>query len=190
MSAAADSLTADELPSGGAGDTAVAPSEKSEARAPSPTSSVGCAGMLGAVKNEGVDGTWEEKEVSFQLFFGTRPEVFGSYGFYCTPQIGTYTTTDYTPALPISVVSLPLISEAEQLPPSMAAIVSKCREMNILGKQPLDFYVLIHSGLDCKPCAHLKCDNEDEFNLMMHTWVFQKDSVADSSDEITASVYM
>lgn len=122
--------------------------------------------LLSAVKEPEPIGTWETPDVAFQLFAGARPTIFGSYGFLCTPQLGCYTADEYTPALPIAVISLPLPHEAYQLPASVATVLKRCREMGVVKGEP-ELYVTIHSGHEHRPCGHLKCDNVNEFNVMV-----------------------
>jgi hypothetical protein len=140
-------------------------------------------------KEHEVEGTWEDPHVAFHAFLAGKPKIFGSYGYYCTPHIGAYQPADYTPALPIVLLGVPIVDESAQLPASIALLLAKCREVGIINK-PLEAYIVVHSGLERKTCAHLRCDNTDEFNLMYHPWVFRDDNVADTSDEISASLYM
>lgn len=148
-----------------------------------------------AVKEAVVEGTWEHADVAFQLFLGPRPAVFGSYGFHCVPHLGCYTPKDYTPSLPIALISVPVVDEERQLPVSVSGILRRCREMNVLRGVP-EVFAIIHSGHERRKCSFVrgggggKCENDDEFNLILHAWVFEGDHVADTHDALTASVFV
>ena len=40
-------------------------------------------------------------------------------------------------------------------------------------KEEIECYFIIHSEATRGPCQHFTCENENEFNLMFHPWVFR-----------------
>ena len=154
------------------------------------------ADVLSQEKSPEPIGTSEEPIVAFQLFLGVRPVLFGSFGFHAIPLVGTYDHDDYSPALPIALVSVPVVAArlAEQLPASVAEMVSFCVQGGLVDPDGVDLFLEIHSQLEGPAkgieCGHLACRNTNEFNLIYHSWLFQDDGVADGAGEITAKVHM
>jgi len=88
-----------------------------------------------------------DHDVAFHLFLGPRPRPFGSFAFLNTPHVGIYDHDDYTPALPIVLVSVPLPDPDRQLPASVAEVLEVCRSNAIISAEP-ELYFMIHSGLE------------------------------------------
>lgn len=105
--------------------------------------------------------------------------------------MGAYSHEDYTPSLPILLVSVPMVNIATQLPPSVSAVLQRCYEMGLLATPTsLDFYLIAHSALIRHPCEHFNCFRDDEFSVMYQAWTFDVDNMGDSHGEITAAVHM
>jgi hypothetical protein len=107
----------------------------------------GAGSLLSLRKEADPEGTWEEKAVAFQLFAGVRPRMFGTYAYLSTPHVGVYNHDDYTPALPIALVSLPLpaATEATRLPGKLAAVLARARLLGLVAGD-VQLYLQIHSG--------------------------------------------
>lgn len=114
--------------------------------------------MLEALKNPENEGTWEDADIAFQLYLGHAPQIFGSFGFHALPHVGTYDHADYTPALPIALVSLPLKDAKAQLPFSISELVEHVQAKGLCRSAP-ELYLMLHSGLDGPQrgveCGHL-----------------------------------
>lgn len=120
----------------------------------------GAVAVLESLKNPANEGTWEDSDVAFQLYLGHAPQVFGSFGFHALPHVGTYDHADYTPALPIALVSVPLVDARAQLPFSVAELVEHVQAKGLCRTAP-ELYLMLHSGLDGPQrgveCGHLVC---------------------------------
>jgi hypothetical protein len=135
----------------------------------------------------------EDPEVGFQLFLDptAEPSVFSEvFGFPTLPLIGNY-SEDYSPALPMVLLSVPLIDPEAQLPPSVEEMVSVLKSQNLVNSMPL--YVMIHSALlgpqKGIECGYLTCKRIDEFNMLFHPWLFSIDHVHEG-DAISAKLHV
>lgn len=135
---------------------------------------------------------FEDPAVAFQQFLDREPPgIFpGGFGFPCLPLIGNY-SDDYTPALPMVLLQVPLVTPSAQLPPSVAEMVDL-----LLGQSrvsSVELYAMVHSALlgpqKGIECGYLTCKATDEFNLVLHPWLFAKDHVHDG-DAIGGKVHV
>lgn len=137
------------------------------------------------------EGTWEDPSCAFQLFLsgsGRAPPIFGFTGFHSIPQLSCYTDKDYTPALPMALLSLPLSDPAKQLPGSISSVLATCLAAGLISKEP-ELYVILHTELERRVCGHLTCDSTLHFNVLFHSWIFQGDNVSHSAEEILAPLH-
>ena len=145
--------------------------------------------VLAAKKDSDPVGTYEDNSVAFQLWLDDAPPLFGSFGFHAITHLGVY-GEEYTPCLPICLVSVPCEDYDLQLPRSVADVLYKCEDLRLLRRNRIELLLHIHSGLSRQPCAHFSCDRTDEFNIMVHAWCFSNDNVADGSGTISANVFI
>jgi hypothetical protein len=154
---------------------------------------VGGSELLARAKLEDAEGCFEDPDVAFQLFAGTHPKIFGTFGFHAIPHLGNYDHDDCAPTLPIGLLSFPLTDLEAQLPPSVTEMLQLCIDRGVASKDKIELYVVLHSQLEGPAkgieCGHFNCHNTDEMNLLYHAWLFQDDNVADGADEISAKIH-
>jgi len=90
---------------------------------------------------------------------------FPIFEYPCLPLIGVY-GEDYTPS---DVLLLTQIIDAKFNSIFPSPIVQALADFSY------EFWVIIQDTPKFGPCQHIMCDKSNEFNLMLHFWVFGED---------------
>ena len=135
--------------------------------------------------SEGFAATWGQP--SFELFHPTvtPPARFSGLGFHTHPHLGVYGDTflPFFPSIALSLPATPTLLSSARLGLSQAVLTEILADsttqqqhddhsdLKVMSK--VEYYFLLHSGVQRGPCQKFICSRDDEINLMLHPFVFQ-----------------